>query len=571
MVVSAAPGTELGHSPAVTVAGAPLRAEVESRLESVVVDLAVALPASATLRFRDPDLDALQAAGLRIGSPVSVSLNRLGTPRAAKVFTGEVTALEYEYDARGSAVVARCHDALHRLTRGRRTRSWTRTDDAAVARAVLSAAGLVPGTVEGSDLRHDHVAQLDVSDWEFLSARAREAGRVLVLSEGKVHVRARPAAAVGRPVPLVVGRDLERLRVRVSSAGQVPAVTADGWDPATQRPVTGRAPAQGTAARTGVAHGTLSAPFRPPPLHAGSPVLGTTAEAAAHAKGLAVRLSDVHAELEGVCGGDPRLLPGVAVEIGGTGPTHDGRYVLTRVQHVSDRDGYRTRVECGGGEDRTLRGLVGAARSTPTGGGNRPVPGVTVGVVTDLKDPTKKGRVKVTFPWLSGEYATDWARVSAPGAGPDRGVAWLPEVNDEVLVAFDHGDTRTPYVLGGLWSARAAPPLGPTLVDGTGRTAVRALRSRTGQRLVLSDEVGRSGATLATGDDKLTVSLDGARTTLTLDSKGAVVISGATDVTVQAGARLVLEGKAGVAIKGATVQIDAQGPVSVTGAVIRLN
>jgi phage protein D len=443
------------------------------------------------LRFRDPDLRALDDGGLRIGSPVKVALNGLGDPRPAVLFDGEVTALEYEYDARGSAVVARCHDALHRLTRGRRTRSWTATDDAAVARAVLSGAGLVPGTVEGAELRHEHVAQLDVSDWDFLSARARDAGRVLVLSDGKAHLRARPTTASGTPVPLVVGEGLERLRVRVTGAGQVPAVSVGGWDPATQRPVAAQSRPQGSAARSGVPHAGLHTPFAAPPMHGGSAVLATTAEAAAHAKGLATRLSDVHAELEGVCGGDPRLLPGVPVRIAGTGPAHDGTYVLTRVQHVSDRDGYRTRVECGGGEDRTLRGLAGGAgRTAPTGGGNRPLPGVTVGVVTDVKDPTRAGRVKVSFPWLSGEYATGWARVAAPGAGADRGVAWLPEVNDEVLVAFAHGDTRAPYVLGGLWSGRSAPPLGATLVDASGRTALRAMRSRTG---TAPGAVGRDG------------------------------------------------------------------------------
>ncbi len=572
MVVSASSGVDLGHSPVVTVGGAVMRDEVERDLESLAVDLAVGLPASAVLRFRDPDLTALAGAGLRIGVTVAVSLNAVGDPQARKLFDGEVTALEYEYDARGSLVVARCHDALHRLTRGRRTRSWTSTDDAAVARTVLAEAGLRPGTLEGGSLRHDHVAQLDVSDWDFLTSRARESGRVVVLSEGQVHVRRRPTAAVGTPVPLVVGENLDRLRVRVTSAGQVPSVRTSGWDPATQRPVAGLARPAGTAARSGVPHASLSAGSSPPPpLHSGSPVHATKAEADAAAEGLAVLLSDVHAEVEGVCGGDPRLLPGVPVKIGGTGPAHDGTYVLSRVQHVSDRDGYTTRIECAGGEDRSLRGLLGGAGRSTTGSGNRTLPGVTVGVVSDVKDPTRKGRVKVTFPWLSGEYATDWARVAAPGAGSDRGLAWLPEVNDEVLVAFDHGDTRTPYVLGGLWSGRAAPPLAQRLVDPSGRTAVRALHSRTGQRLVLSDETGRTGATLASGDDTMSVALDGATTTVTVDSRGSVVIKGALDVDVTSGGRLLLEGRSGVEIRGATVSVQAAGQVALQGAVIKLN
>ncbi len=569
--MTTAPGTEFGHSPVVSVSGTPLADEVARLLESVVVDQAVGLPGSALLRLRDPDLRALSQARLTVGAAVTVAFNRPGAPAVVTLLEGEVTALEYEYDARGSVVVVRCHDALHRLTRGRRTRSWSATDDATVARAVLAGAGVPVGTVEGSALRHDHVAQLDVSDWDFLTARARAVGRVLFLQDGKAHVRARPTVGAGAPLELVVGQNLKRLRVRVTSAGQVPSVEVRGWDPTTQRAVEGRVRPRGDAARAGLAHTRLTGGFAAPPLHVGDPALTSVAEARAVAEGLAARTSDVHAELEGTCGGDPRLQPGVSVKVAGTGPDHDGTYVLTRVRHESTRYGYSTHVECGGGEDRTLRGLVGGAGAAPTGAGSRPVPGVTVGVVTDVKDPTRKGRVKVSFPWLSGSYASDWARLVVPGGGDERGLAWLPEVNDEVLVAFEHGDTRRPYVVGGLWSPQAPPPLQAELVDAAGRTAVRAMRSRTGQRLVLSDETGRAGVTVATGDDALQIRLDTASTTVVVDSRGRVEVRGAQDVTVSAGARLVLEGTAGVHIKGATVSLEAQADVTVRGAVIRLN
>ena len=86
--------------------------------------------------------------------------------------------------------------------------------------------------------------------------------------------------------------------------------------------------------------------------------------------------------------------------------------------------------------------------------------GMVVGDVTTNDDPDKLGRVKLMFPWLSDDYESDWARLVQLGAGPDSGAVFLPEVNDEVLVAFEFGDVRRPYVLGGLFNGRTSRALG---------------------------------------------------------------------------------------------------------------
>src|SRR5439155_1194484 len=83
--------------------------------------------------------------------------------------------------------------------------------------------------------------------------------------------------------------------------------------------------------------------------------------------------------------------------------------------------------------------------------------GVEIALVTNLQDPQKLGRVKVCFPRMSGMPESDWARVVQPAAGPGRGFYWLPEVNDEVLVAFEMGQPNRPYVLRGLWNAKDKP------------------------------------------------------------------------------------------------------------------
>src|SRR5271170_858207 len=78
--------------------------------------------------------------------------------------------------------------------------------------------------------------------------------------------------------------------------------------------------------------------------------------------------------------------------------------------------------------------------------------GVAVGIVSNNKDPMNLGRVRMKFPWLSDDHESDWTRMASLMAGPGRGAYFLPEVNDEVLVAFEHGDVRRPYVIGGMWN-----------------------------------------------------------------------------------------------------------------------
>jgi uncharacterized protein involved in type VI secretion and phage assembly len=109
--------------------------------------------------------------------------------------------------------------------------------------------------------------------------------------------------------------------------------------------------------------------------------------------------------------------------------------------------------------------------------------GVVIGIVTNNRDPDNQGRVKVKFPWLSDDEESWWARIATVMAGPSRGSYFLPEVDDEVLVAFDHGDMRFPYVLGALWNGRDQPPTN----NSDGQNNIRMIHSRNGHILRLDD------------------------------------------------------------------------------------
>lgn len=110
--------------------------------------------------------------------------------------------------------------------------------------------------------------------------------------------------------------------------------------------------------------------------------------------------------------------------------------------------------------------------------------GVAAGIVTNNQDADGLGRVKIKFPWLSDDNESDWVRIATFMAGSERGSFFLPEVGDEVLVAFEHGDINHPYVIGALWNGVATPPE----TNSDGQNNIRKIRSRSGHEIIFNDD-----------------------------------------------------------------------------------
>jgi uncharacterized protein involved in type VI secretion and phage assembly len=196
--------------------------------------------------------------------------------------------------------------------------------------------------------------------------------------------------------------------------------------------------------------------------------------------------------------------------------------------------------------------------------------GVTVGVVTDNRDPDDLGRVKVKFPWLSDRDESNWARVVAPMAGKGRGAFFLPEPDDEVLVAFEHGRAEFPYVLGGLWNGLDKAPESNT----DGKNNHRTIKSRAGMVLRFDDTPGAEKIEIL---DKDTTG----KTSIVIDrAHGTITIAAPSGITVRSdGGRLTLEGKgitirssSDVQVEAATsLQVKSAGPLAIAGAIVDIN
>ncbi len=187
--------------------------------------------------------------------------------------------------------------------------------------------------------------------------------------------------------------------------------------------------------------------------------------------------------------------------------------------------------------------------------------GIVTGIVIDLEDPQNLGRIQVSFPHLS-DQPSDWARLVAPMAGKDRGVFFRPEIGDEVLVAFEHGDPRRPYILGSVWSTEDTPP--PD--DGNAKqNNWRFMKSRSGHIIRLNDTSGGEKIEIIDKDSARRIVIDssGSKIQVSCDQGDIEVTANSGTVTVQAmtvkitaSSDMTLQAGGSITIQGATVNIN---------------
>jgi uncharacterized protein involved in type VI secretion and phage assembly len=194
--------------------------------------------------------------------------------------------------------------------------------------------------------------------------------------------------------------------------------------------------------------------------------------------------------------------------------------------------------------------------------------GVVVGIVTNNQDPDGLGRVKVKFPWLSDVDESTWARIAAPMAGDQRGVYFLPEVEDEVLIAFEHGDVRFPYVLGALWNGKDAPPAS----NDDGKNNVRIIKSRSGHVIKLNDEDGKETIEIVDKSEKNSILIDTAKNSIAVTSDKDITLS-ASNGTIKLDAQKIEINSSGPTkiAAGSTASVEASATLTVKGATVNIN
>lgn len=573
----------------IKINGAPAPEELMAMLEEAVVDSSLHLPDMFTILFQDPRLEWIDNALFKIGNSIEIEV-QTGQEQGGlkgKLISGEITALEPNFSDQGlTTLLVRGYDKTHRLHRGRKTQTFLKQTDSAIVQKIAGEAGL-SAMVDATSEMHDYVLRNNQTPMEFILSRAERVGYQVYTENGALYFKKGDANRGDGPT-FKFGENLFSFRPTLTTGHQADKVVVKGWDPKGKKEIVGEAQPNsqlnpGGVAKTGSATAKVFGAAEA--VVTNQPVF-TPGEAKSLATGLSNDMTREFIQAEGECSGDPRVRAGWNITIQGVGQQFSGKYFVTSATHTYNESGYRTSFSINGRHPNTFTHLL---HSNGSGGSNGHIlmQGVVTGLVTNNKDEENLGRVKVKYAWL-GEIESDWVRIAAPMGGAERGFYYLPEVNDEVLIAFEHGNPHRPYIVGTLWNSRDKPPEpNNQAVGADGKVNRRVLKSRSGHLIVLDDTQGKEQIVIRDKTGKNEVIIDSAKNSIsinvqkdysldatgnvTIDSKGNVTVSSKGNVSIESIGNLNLKAAGMLNIKGNKVSIDGGPMTEVKGVMVSVN
>jgi uncharacterized protein involved in type VI secretion and phage assembly len=590
------PGARIGAiAPSIKREGTALKPDVLDKLIDVRVKRATGLVGRATLRFSDFGFALSAGDTFALGTALTIT-----EPGAGKLFEGTVTGINLEqYSGNAPELVVVADDAAYKLARGTEVATYLNGTYTEVLQKIARRHGLRP-KIDATTLTMEYLLQAG-TDLAFLDMVADRLGFAWFVDDNSTLVVTKLKLGA-LATTLALGEQLQEFSVRASGLRPT-SVSVHGWDPDQQENVTDTNPA--------ALGGSTPALLRS---YAGSgPEKKLTAAATAvadrrplttnEAKMMAGAYYDDWSTAAVVARGtvevNSAIKPGATIKIKDAGPA-SGNYLVTGVEHVYSRSGFLTKFTTGARRPAGLVDTLGPAMPDP----GFHMAGVVVGVVTDANDPDNAGRVKVRYTGIDGQIESPWARVVSLGAGNARGAVFHPEVKDEVLVAFEHNDTRRPVVIGGLYSKRNTLPTGQNYVA-DGKVNYRRITSRKNHMIELADGdgpeqqhilllVGTAAHKIRLGADRFDIEVaEGKPLTIKagsakfdISNSGDITIEGnnvtiksKAELNLEGGAKATLKGNSQVAVQGAQVQVkadamcgvEASGPLTLKGATVAIN
>ena len=543
--------------------GTEVARTVMQQIESLTVSQHSHLPDLFTITFNDPGLKLLDDGPFDLTKTVEVKATDAQGQKVTLI-KGEITALEPSFqEGMIAQLVVRGYDKSHRLYRETHSQAYLNKKDSDLANEIAQSAGLQT-EIDSTSTVYDHIFQHNQTDLEFLLDRAWRIGYECFVSAGKLYFRKPPSGRAA--LKLTWGQELLTFQPRMNLAEQVDEVIVRGWDVEKKEAIVGKSTRgelyakvkenkDGAAWAHNFGSGRLVIVDQP---------VVSQAEANTLASARLDEISGAFIEAQGEAFRSPQIRAGQIVEIEGIGARFSGAYLVTEATHSYSAQGLSTSFSVRGSRTGLLSEQLDSQPHAQR------FPGLVTGIVTNTDDPQKWGRVKLKFPWMTDDSESNWARVMGIGAGPETGFFVLPEVGDEVLVAFAHGDFNQPFVLGGLWNGKDELPAEASGAPSGQMPKVRTWHARSGAKIVMHDTsdnkieiVSADGRSITLDDQNKTITVKTSGVKLEL-TDSAVNIESQSEVNLKASGNLKIEASGNLDIK-------AGGQVNIKGAMVNLN
>lgn len=512
----------------------------------------------------------------------------------ASIFKGVVVKLGMRINGQNfSRLIVDCQDKAVKMTVGRNNANYVDKTDSDIITALASSHGL-SADVDATTPQYGELVQYYCTDWDFMVSRADVNGLLVVADDGKLSVKA-PDVSQAAELRVTWGVDLMEFQADIDARTQLAQVAAVAWDPKTQ------AIAEQTASpQTLNQQGNLDSATLSQVLGVKTFTLQSTAPLGSAALTAWAKAQQVRAGLARIRGrmkfqGSAKAKVGGLIELAGVGERYNGKVFVGGLEHEISDGSWVTEVSFG------LPATWFAERPdivAPSAAGWLPgAEGLQVGVVQKLSDdPLGEKRVQVRVPVLKAQVDGVWARLMQSYASNSFGAFYVPEVGDEVVLAYFNNDPSSPVILGSLYSSSRPPPY-----ELAAENNIKALVTRSKTKIEINDEdkivtietpaknkvvindkeksillsdqtgntvkLGESGIVLDSPKDiKLT-----AKGSITADAVNAISLTAKADFSAK-GLNVTAQADVALTAKGsASAELSATGTTTVKGAMVMIN
>ncbi len=470
-----------------------------------------------------------------------------------------------------------CRDPAVKMTIGRKNGYYYEMTDGEIIEELVNDHGLAPD-VEATDALHKEMVKYCATDWDFMITRAEANGKLVLVDDGKIEVKA-PDASQTPVLSLLHGSTIMEFEADMDARAQFNAAKCGSWDFTAQEMIE-----EESESSEFTDHGNLDASTL-------AGVIGLSALTARHtgrvddaelkswadARFLKSRMAKIIGRVK--CQGFADVKPGRMIELNGVGDRFNGNAFVCAVRHQIDSRNWVTDIQFGL-SPRWFSKNHGI--NAPSAAGLLPgVQGLQIGVATQLEnDPDGEDRVLVRMPVVDPAAEGVWARVASLDAGENRGAFFRPEIGDEVALGFLNGDPRDPVILGMFNSSAKSAPIAASDDNHEKGFVTRGrlkllfnddalsvtIETPNGNKITLSDDQGSIELADENGNT-VSMTSDG----VTMNSAKDVVIKAAGDVSIE-GANVNLKASAQLKAEGgAGAELSAGGSTVVKGAMVQIN
>ncbi|WP_373496444.1 type VI secretion system tip protein VgrG [Aquiflexum sp.] len=373
------------------------------------------------------------------------------------VFSGQIINNSHTVNGRQSTLNLTCKHQSVKMTISKNFRHFNDLSDEDIVENLFQENGITELDFESFGSVHEQLVQANVSDWDFALSRIDSNGMVCNISDS-VNVF-KPDPSQDPKVTLVYGENILAFRTESDIRSQSASVKAFSWDYANQsvnesegNPFLNAAPGNISEAILADSHGREFKIKTPVMLD------NQTLQVLADTKKQKQSLSKIKGKVKFY--GTADLNPGDWILLEGVGDQFSGKAFVSALQHNCNNGNWVTEATIGWNEDFYSEKFNPFSPSAENGQFSK-MPGLQIGIVTDILDPKGEGRVRVSLPVINPDDAGIWARVATLDAGNNRGTFFRPEIGDEVIIGFMNGDSSHPVILGMLHSSSNPTPFEP--------------------------------------------------------------------------------------------------------------